>query len=436
MARMRLPLVAVVLTSLCLPAANAQSDKDWVGTWTASNMPLQPAPGEKQLPIGHQDVTLRQVIHISQGGKRLRITFTNEFGTTPLHIAAVHVAFLSAGSKILPATDHPVTFGGQPGVTIAPGQFLASDAVTETVPIYSDLVISAAIPAQALPRISYHGLAMTTTFIAPGDQTTVEQFNASGAVPPEIRRPDVTTPATPITSGGAPDLLAQTTQWYFLKNVEVNKTRKSAAVITLGDSITDGARSTPETNRRYPDVLAPLLGSNKKTKGISVLNAGISGNRILHEGTGPSALDRFDRDVATQPGARYVILLEGINDIGHIVAPPLLPVTAAEIIEGMKTIAQRSHAKGLVIFAATLPPCGGSKYYQPETEAIRQQVNSFILTGGTFDGVIDFDKAIRDPQHLEQMLPKYDSGDHLHPGDAGYAAMAAAIDLKLFRKKR
>jgi lysophospholipase L1-like esterase len=440
---MRLPIAALVAASLILPAAQGQSDKGWVGTWAAPVMPLQPSA---KLPIGKQDVTIRQVVHISQGGKRLRITFSNEFGTAPLRIGSVHLAFLSAGSKILPATGHAITFGGQPGTTIAPGQFLASDPVTETIPIYSDLVISMAVPAQDIPQITYHALAMTTTFIAPGDQTTAEQYNSPAAVPPGISNPDITAPLNnrPVITpereapapGNAPGLLTQTTSWYFLKNIEVDATRKSAAVVALGDSITDGAQSTPETNRRYPDQLAPLLGANKKTSGLSVLNAGISGNRILHEGSGPSALDRFDRDVAAQPGARYVILLEGINDIGHVATPPILPVTADEIIAGMKTLAQKAHAKGLIIYAATLVPCGGSKYDLPGAETMRQAVNTFILTGNAFDGVIDFDKAIRDPDHPDRMLPKYDSGDHLHPGDAGYAAMAASVDLKLFKKKK
>jgi lysophospholipase L1-like esterase len=450
---MRLPVAAAILTAtFWLIPAYAQSDKGWLPTWTTASMPLTAgSPTAQKLPLGKQDVTLRQIVHISQGGKKLRITFTNEFGTTPLHIAAVHVAFLSAGSKILPATDRTLTFGGQPSITIAPGKIAASDAVSETVPIFSDLVISSAIPAQALPRITYHSLGLATTFIAAGDQTTEEEFNSPAAVPPGVSKPDVTalitapvgekaivapSPPPQAAQGSGPDLLAQSTSWYFLKNVEVNDTRKSAAIVTFGDSITDGAQSTPETNRRYPDALAPLLAANKKTKAMAVLNVGISGNRILHEGTGPSALERFDRDVLTQPRARFVILLEGINDIGHTATPPLLPVTASEIIEGMKTLIQRAHSKGLVIFAGTLTPIGGAGYDKPGADETRQQVNAFILTGNAFDGVIDFDKALRDPQHTEKMLKKYDSGDHLHPSDAGYAAMAAAVDLKLFRKKR
>ena len=445
--RMRRSAAALIVLGTLVPHAYGQKDNGWLPTWTAAAMTTKPSA---KLPIGTQAVTLRQVVHISQGGKRLRITFTNEFGTTPLHISAAHVAFLSAGSKILTGTDKPLLFSGKPDITIAPGQIAASDAVVERVPIYSDLVISTALPAQDLPAITYHALAMATTFIAAGDQTTAAQFNSPAAVPPGISQPDVTAPVTApvgekpivkptpqpaIAAGGSPDLLSQSSSWYFLKNVEVDSTRKSAALVTLGDSITDGAQSTPETNRRYPDDLAALLGANKKTKALSVLNVGISGNRVLHEMTGPSALDRLQRDVLSQPGARYVLVVEGINDIGHTATPPLLPITAQQLIDGLTEIAKRTHAAGLKIFGGTLGPIGGAKYDQPGAEEMRQAVNTFVRTSNVFDGVVDFDKAVRDPQHPERMLPKYDCGDHLHPSDAGYAAMAAAVDLKLFRKK-
>jgi lysophospholipase L1-like esterase len=435
--------LAALLLTLSLTAA---AQEKWLGTWTAAAMPVTPSATQK-LPIGKQDVTLRQVVHISQGGKRVRITFTNEFGTTPLHISAAHLAFLSAGSKILPETDRTLTFGGKPDITIAPGQFAASDAVAETVPIFSDLVISTAIPQQDLPVLTGHALALQTTFIAAGDQTTALAFDPPAAVPPGINPPDVS--AQVPTSGGAasvvtanPDapgasrgLLARTTSWYFLKDVEVDAHRKSGAVVTLGDSITDGAQSTPETNRRYPDVLAPLLAANKKTKDLSVLNVGISGNRILHVNAGPSAIDRFDRDVLGQVGARYVILLEGINDIGNMHRAPADAITEQELLNAFTSLAEKAHAKGLKFFVATILPYGGAKYATPDGEIIRQHVNAFIRTSPHFDGVIDFDKAMQDPQQPDRLLKQYECGDHLHPNDAGYAAMAAAINLKLFRKK-
>ena len=446
---MRNTALALVLL-LPVGAATAQSN-DWLPTWGTAEMLLPPtADAAKKLPIGKQDVTLRQVVHISQGGKRLRITFTNEFGTTPLRITAAHVAFLSAGSKILINTDHALSFGGQPGITIAPGQFASSDAVTETVPIFSDLVISTAVPAQELSAITYHAAAHATTFIAPGDMTTAEQFNSPAAPPPGMPAPDVTAPITappgdkPVTTSdthpqttrsAVNDLLARTTSWYFLKDVEVNRTKKSGAIIALGDSITDGTGSTDETNRRWPDVLAPLLAADKKTAALSVVNEGIGGNRILHEGTGPSALDRFAREVLSQPNARYVLMLEGINDIGNMHRAPADAITEQQLLDAFTNLAGQAHSKGMKFIPATILPYGGAKYFSDDGEVIRQHVNTFIRTSRLFDGFIDFDKVTRDPNQPDHLLAKYDHGDHLHPSDAGYAAMGAAIDLKLFKKK-
>ena len=441
---------ALALTLLLSSAAASAQSSDWLPTWGTADMLLVPtSDAAKKLPIGKQDVTLRQVVHISQGGRRMRITFTNEFGTTPLLINAAHVAFLSAGSKILVSTDHALSFGGHSSITIAAGKFASSDAITATVPIFSDLVISTAIPAQDLPAITYHAAAHATTFIATGDMTTAEQLNSPAAVPPGIKPPDVSAVATaplgdkplvesdkhPQTTAGGGDLLAQTTSWYFLKDVEVDRTKKSAAVVALGDSITDGTGSTDETNRRWPDVLAPLLAANKKTAALSVVNEGIGGNRILHEGTGPSALDRYSREVLSQPNARFVLMLEGINDIGNMHRAPADAITEQQLINAFTSLASQAHARGMKFIPATILPYGGARYYSDDGEAIRQQVNNFIRTSALFDGYIDFDKVIRDPAHPGQMQAKYDHGDHLHPSDAGYAAMGAAINLKLFSKK-
>ncbi len=448
-AAMPTPLRTFALAAALAVSAHAQSG-NWLPTWAAADMLLPPAAtSAKPLPLGTQDVTLRQVVHISQGGKRVRVTFSNEFGTTPLRITAVHLAFLSAGSKILPATDKALTFSGQTGVTIDPGKYVSSDAVVETVPIFSDLVISAAVPAQDIPAITYHAAAFATTFIAAGDQTTALEFNSPAATPPGMTAP-VSAPlgdkpavrdntaqsggSQATSAPGGPDLLAQTTSWYFLKDVEVDRTRKSGTVVAFGDSITDGAGSTPETNRRWPDVLAPLLAANKKTAALSIANMGIGGNRILHQGTGPSGLDRFDRDVLSQPGAKFVIMLEGINDIGNMHRAPADAITEQQLIDAYTTLVNRAHAKGIRFIAATITPYNGAGYYSEDGEQIRQHVNAFLRTSKLFDGVVDFDKVIRDPGHPGRMLPKYDHGDHLHPSDQGYAAMGAAINLKLFRK--
>jgi lysophospholipase L1-like esterase len=358
--------------------------------------------------LGKGIETIREVVHISQGGKTMRVTLTNEFGTSPLTVSSAHVAFLSAGDRILPTTDHVLTFGGKPSVTIPAGQFVASDPINLTLPIFSDLVFSLAVPEQHLPTITLHSLGMTTTYFAKGDATAAEA----------LEHPETTH------------------SWYLLKDVQVNSEKKSAAIVMLGDSITDGAHSTIDANRRWPDVLAARLSAEKKTKALSVLNEGISGNRILHFLTGPRALDRLDRDVLAAPGVRYVVLLEGINDIGHVKTPrtPADVVTAQEIIDGMHEIVMRMRARGIKIIGATLTPFGGTVAYANDaTEAMRQQVNAYIRTPGNFDGVIDFEKVTQDPAHPDRFLPAYDCGDHLHPNDAGYAAMGNAIDLKLFR---
>ncbi|MGI4758390.1 MAG: SGNH/GDSL hydrolase family protein [Janthinobacterium lividum] len=445
---------AAVLTSAMAQSATTTQTKHWLPTWGTAEMVLpSTADAAKNLPVGKQAVTLRQVVHISQGGKRMRITFTNEFGTTPLRIDAAHVAFLSAGSKILMNTDRPLTFSGQPGITIAPGQFASSDAVVETVPIFSDLVISTYLPVQELPAITYHAAAHTTTYVAQGNIVTAEQLLPLLTTPPGLGTPNVTAPlAAPLdtkaivqsatqpgtTNGtGQQDTgsVLQTTSWYFLKDVEVDRTRKSAAVVAFGDSITDGTGSTSETNRRWPDVLAPLLASGKKTAALSVVNEGIGGNRILHEGTGPSALDRFDREVLNQPGVRYVLMLEGINDIGNMHRAPADAITQQQLEDGLTTLAARAHARGVKFIPATILPYNGAKYFSPDGEQMRQNVNTFIRTSTLFDGFVDFDKVTQDPEHPDRLLPKYDHGDHLHPSDEGYAAMGAAINLKLFRKK-
>jgi lysophospholipase L1-like esterase len=391
---------------LLFVATLAYAETRWVGTWATSPVSGNPKINET-LKLGEAETTVRQVVHISQGGSTMRLTLTNEFGSAPLNISSVHVAFLSAGSRILPATDHALTFAGQGSATIPTGQFLSSDPVKLTLPIFSDLVISIVVPAQALTTLTYHPLAVETTYFAAGDHASDE---------------DLENPRT-------------NTSWYFLKDVQVNAEKKSAAIVTLGDSITDGTASTVDANRRWPDVLAARLASNKKTKNLAILNEGISGNRILHEGTGTRALSRLDRDVLSAPGIRFLVLLEGINDIGRTVQPlrPGDEVTAEAIINGMKEIVMRARARNIRVIGATLTPFIGAKYASPAGEAMRQQVNAFIRTPGSFDGVIDFDKATQDPAHPDQFLPKYDHGDHLHPSDVGYAAMGTFVDLKLFK---
>ncbi len=423
----------------------------WLGTWTTANFEMPPANAaslRQTTHLGQELVTLRQVVHLSQGGRMVRVRFSNEFGTAPLTISAAHVAFLSAGSRILPATDKVLLFSGQPAVTIPAGGFVASDSVVERIPIFSDLVISIALPAQAIPVITFHNLALQTAFFAAGDQTAAAELSVAELRPPGLGQPDLARPiqapagdrnivdtprkADVAVAAAAPPLLAQSESWFFLKDVEVDAGRKSSAVVCLGDSITDGAGSTTETNRRYPDVLEGLAAQLSKTMYVAMLNAGIGGNRLLADGVGPVVAQRLDRDVLSQPGARTVILLEGINDIGGTRGA----ASAQELIAALTAIAARAHGKGMRIYGGTLTPFQGAGYYTDAGEQTRQQVNAFLRSNTVFDGVIDFDKALADPAHPAQMLAKYDRGDHLHPSDMGYAAMAGAVSLKDLRRPK
>ena len=281
-----------------------------------------------------------------------------------------------------------------------------SDPAALKVPAFGDLAVSIYVPAQPMKVASVHGFADQTSYTAEGN--VVNQ--ASLPAPKEI------------------------TSWPFLKGVDVKTNWTSAAVVCFGDSITDGAHSTPNANSRWPDLLARRLESNRRTKTLSVLNEGIGGNRILHDNTGPSALARFDRDVLSQASVKYLILLEGINDIGHA-ADPVKPydiVTADDLIQGMAQMAERAHTHGIKVFGATLTPYMGAKYSSPAGEQMRQALNQWIRTSKLLDGFIDFEKATSDGANPPKFTESADSGDHLHPKDAGYKSMADSIDLKLF----
>jgi lysophospholipase L1-like esterase len=355
-----------------------------------------------------EDTTLRQLVHVSIGGQGFRVVLTNEFGTDPLNVTAAQVSLIGADAKSS-APGIPLTFSGSPSMILPPGAIAVSDPVAAKLPALSDLVISLYLPAQTLNILSQHNAAFTTNYEAAGNQLAAADLTA------------------PKENGS----------WRFLKAVEVEAPSASAAIVAFGDSITDGSGSTKNANARWPDELARRLQADKKTNGLGVLNEGIGGNRILHDGTGPSALARFDRDVIDQAGVRYVVILESINDIGHIARNPTPgdpAVTADELIAGLQQLILRAHTHGIKIIGATLTPFTGAHYFSPEGEIMRQTVNAFIRKPGNFDGVIDFEAATKDPANPGMYLPAYDHGDHLHPSDAGYKAMGDSIDLKLFEK--
>ncbi len=412
---------ALAASALTAPAEAVHHDR-WVGTWSTAVT----APATDPVPqTVFQRQTLRQIVHVSKGGNRIRVRFSNEFGDRPLRISEARVALRGHGSRtaIKPRTLRALTFGGRDSIRIPAGAPAVSDPVKLRVPALSDLVIDMYLPRRT-EASTIHGSAYQRNFIVAGDKTGRAR----------LRNFDVTT------------------SWHFLSGVSVRKTRGSASIVALGDSITDGAITTVGADHRWPDFLARRLQRRPGLDHLGVLNKGIGGNRILHGGVtqpgtpfagigplfGESALARFDRDVLAQPGARYVVVLLGINDIGQVptFAPASQAVSVRQLKQGYRQMIARAHGKGLKIYGATLTPFKRTTiegYYSRAGERKRLAVNRWIRNSGAFDGVIDFAKAIRDPDHPLRMLPAYDSGDHLHPNDAGMRAMARAIPLRLFR---
>jgi lysophospholipase L1-like esterase len=374
---------------------------EWLAVWGASpSDPASAMPG----------VTIREHVRLSLGGDQIRIRLSNRFGTSPLTVGPVHVARQDTGAGIVPGTDRAVTFGGDDSVTIPAGALAVSDPVNLKVDDLQEIAVSIFLPPGS-GTLTIHALGVATTYVStPGD------FTGASVLP---------VASTQLTK-------------ILLSNVEVRVKKDSDAIVTLGDSITDGFASTVDANHRWPDFLAERLRARPQFNDVSVVDQGISGNRLRKDIAGPNAQERFDRDVIAQTGVRWVTLLEGINDIGFpgAVDPPTPRTTAPEIIAAYKQLITRAHAAGLKIYGCTLTPFEGTifpGYFAPDKEPVRQAVNEFIRTSGSFDAVIDFDKAVRDPSHPTRMLPAFDSGDHLHPNDTGYQAMANAVDLGLFQ---
>jgi lysophospholipase L1-like esterase len=404
----------LVLLGLVVPVAAAGQavpvPANWVGSWATSQQ--LPEPQNSLSADDLRDATLRQIVHLSVGGPELRVHVSNAFGTAPLHLTAVHVARPAAagGGAIDPASDKALTFGGAQDVTVPAGAQFISDPVVFPVGALSDLVITLHMDAAPALQTGHPG-SRATSYVAHGD--LVAAANLPGAKAVE--------------------------HWYQVSGVDVGLPIPDAAVVTLGDSITDGHGATTDGNDRWPDVLARRLQSDKKTQTVGVLNAGIGGNRVLMDGLGPNALARFDRDVLAPAGVRFLIVLEGANDLGTLTRDS--DVSQAEhdalvhrILAAYEQMALRAHAHGIKVIGATILPYGGSKYYHPRpaNEADRQAINQWIRSSKNFDAVVDFDKVMRDPARPTQLLPAYDSGDGLHPSAAGYKVMGEAIPLALF----
>jgi lysophospholipase L1-like esterase len=407
--------VAAAVSPAAAASAHGRPSHD-VGTWAA---PPTTIPPTGLLTLSDQ--TVRHVVHISTGGDRLRVRLTNEFGNTPLRIGEVRVARRAgsgASTDAVPGTDRGVTFGGHRSALIPAGAPLVSDPVELRVPAAADLLVSIYLPV-ATPVTTLFAFSYQDNVIAAGNVTAARHVTATQTLQ----------------------------QVLFLSGVSVQST--ASAIVTLGDSITNGANTTANLNHRWPDLLAARLRQAGIDRGV--VNVGISGNRILHDPNPPagnpaeayaayfgqSALRRFDRDVLAQPGASDVIVLLGINDLGHpgTSAPESEVVSADDLIAGHRQMIARSRQAGLRVFGGTILPFKDDTldFWSAENERKRQAVNRFIRTGGEYDGVIDFDRAMQAPGDPLHLNPAYDSGDHLHPNDAGMAVMAAAVPLRFFR---
>jgi lysophospholipase L1-like esterase len=405
------------------PAAFAD-DKHWVGTWSASmQAPLGVAPQS------FDNQTLRQIVHVSIGGSIVRVRFSNAQTTDigdcicmtqqPLVVGAASIGIRSTGASVSASSLRTLTFGGASSITIPPGAVALSDPVRLDVDPQADLAVSLYVPTPSAGE----------TLLSLAHQTSYVSLTGSGDFTGATNMPAT---STTITS------------WFWLTGVEVLGSDSSRAVVAFGDSITEGFNSTTDANHRWPDFLAGRLLAHRGTRNVAVLNEAISGNRVLNDEIGPNAQKRIDRDALTQGGLAYVILLEATNDLGFSQLSPgtfppgvALPnVSADDIIAGYKQFIQRVHQQAAKIYGGTILPFQGAFYWDAAAEVKRQTINTFIRTSGKFDAVIDFDAVIRDPSNPTRINPIYDSGDHLHPNDAGYAAMGNSIDLELFEKRQ
>jgi lysophospholipase L1-like esterase len=410
--------VLVASLAWVAPAQTPEASGHWVSAWsTAVQAPLS-FPGMPSTP-SFENQSIRMVVRTMIGGERFRVRLSNELGTAPFSIGSAHIALLKENGSILPNTDHVLNFGGLSSVTVPAGAPILSDAVDLKIAPFAEIAISIFLPKQTAPA-TFHQLGQHDTYISePGD------FTGAAEMP---------NPKT-------------TRSWYFLSGVDVWATSQTFAIVALGDSITDGAGAKAQYGD-WPNLLAQRQADSKVNPAFAVVNAGIGGNRILHDGAGVSALARFDRDVLSQSGIKNLIILEGINDIGW---PEIKSrnsadgstregpfarerVSASDLIVGMKQMIDRAREHGIHVFGATMTPYEGASVFTDDGEHTRQAVNEWIRNGGAFDGVFDFDAAVRDPNHQTKFREDLQSGDFLHPNAAGYKVMAATIDLQKLKE--
>lgn len=373
----------------------------WVGTWTAT-----PAPADG---VSLSSPTIRMFPRVSIGGDTIRVRLSNAAGTGDLVIGSTHVALRGAGAGIKPGTDRVATFNGSASVKIPAGSFAISDPVSLEVQPLADLAVSIYIPNDIPASFGVTGrYARQFNYLSPpGDFTGMEIMHASRVVD----------------------------DWFFLSGIDVLAGTDVGGIVALGDSITDGNISTHDAFCRWPDQLARRLAA-RGGKMFGVMNQGLGGNRICHDIRGDSGVRRFDRDVLSQPGVTHAIVILGVNDLRNRRGLQEEAVSAADLIQGLNQMAMRARARGIKLFGGTITPYENETFmlgaWNPEGEAKRQAVNEWIRTAGAFHATIDFDKELRDPDHPARMLPIYDNGDHLHPGDIGYCRMGDIVDLSLF----
>ena len=388
-----LQLLLIVAGSVFPGMGQRGGDRAWVGTWASA-----PVAGKASPALAAQ--TLRQIVRTSVGGSEVRIRVSNLFGAQPLRIEDVHLAIASTGGAIVAGTDHTARFAHRTFAIVAPGSSLVSDPIPMKLPALTEVAVTFYLPEDPGP-ITWHPSAHGTNYWAPGD--------VSG----RIELPHAATIGS----------------YYFLTNVDVQGKELTGAVVTLGASITEGYKARDEANDWWPEVLAQRLASQGIR--VGVLNEGISGNRLLQVGAGASAESRFERDVVQQPGVRWVIFADDpINDLGSTRPPPTLPA----LVEGTEQLITAAHKNHIRFLCSTLTPFEGADYWTPAEEVTRERFNDFIRGKSSgCDAVIDQDEITHDSAHPTRFLPAYDSGDHLHPNDAGHHAMADGIDLSLFR---
>ncbi len=406
--------IAFAVAVLVPAFADDGREERWTGTWAA-------APAFDIGNTQYTDQTFRFIVHTSLGGRQVRVRFSNVFGSQTLKIGAAHLALRDSGASIVADSDRSLTFSGRPFIEVPVGALVISDPVDLTVPPLFDISVSVYLPGSSTPN-TVHKVARQTSFVArgPGDFTGTVDLPGAG----------------------------QIFEWDFLTGVDVVADEHAAAIVVLGDSVGDGVGSTLDANRRWTNVLAERLQSDRRPNNVAVLNEVLAGNRILHQAPdrvsrfGPAALARFERDVLGQAGVKYLVVLLGLNDIVQpgVNAPLSEEVSAEDVIAGLQQLIERAHEKGIAAYGCTLTSFENSliapEFYTPEKDAKREEVNRWIRTSGAYEAVIDFDEVVRDPTDPKRILPAFDSGDHVHPNDAGYNAMGQAIDLSLFVAER